>query len=132
MIRKEIATRSATTPRSPFHGRGRAARADHVSFLRCIRVSGSGVGLPTHHTLSAVGLSISHGCFIVRAVFPEVPVERHRRREIVQADQNFWIPGSGCRFDGWNPASRPSSTVNSRIVGFGGTFGHAPRLRRAL
>ena len=33
MIRKEIAARSATTPRNPFHGRSGRPKADHVGFL---------------------------------------------------------------------------------------------------
>ena len=49
---------------------------------------------------------------------------------MVHADQSFWIPGSGWRFEGWNPARRPSSTADSRIVGFGGAFGRTPLMRR--
>ena len=33
MIRKEIATRSSTTPRSPFHGRGRAVKGRSCGFF---------------------------------------------------------------------------------------------------
>ena len=50
--------------------------------------------------------------------------------KIVHADQSFWIPGGGWRFEGWKPARRPSSTADSRVVGFGGAFGRTPLMRR--
>ena len=58
-------------------------------------------------------------------------MEEDAGAKIVQADQSLRIPGSGCRLEGWNPAIRASSMVNSRMVGFGGALGRTPLLRRS-
>ena len=51
---------------------------------------------------------------------------------MVHAAQSLRTPGSGCRLEARKPAMRASSTVNSRMVGFGGALGRTPQLRSAI